>query len=223
MSKPTREQLKEKYGDETVRVVDSAYVNSVLSGKQGIIPAEDKQFWDIYDLLNSQAFLMPRYEAEYNPEYRQFVNYCVLESKGKIYVTERINRAGDVRIDSKLSVCVGGHVNGLDTRLYDELSRELEEELYFTDVINLQYFAFIHDSSDEVSRDHLGMISIGVPNNPLSVRIRETDKLIGSWLTIERKHNIIMDSMENWSYMLFNYLLDNKTLFGSYLGGDNNV
>ena len=86
--------------------------------------------------------------------------------------------------------------------------RELEEEL---DLGRWQPKApqplgLINDDSDAVGLDHLGILFLlEVPDN-VDVKIRETDKMEGCWVSAEEITATHYKKLEGWSRLVFDHL-----------------
>lgn len=209
-----RQQLKEKYRDEKVLVVDAKYVNDLLDGREGLLLMSRNTVYDILKRLLTKAFFMSRYLAEFNPEVRQIVPYCAVTYKTQVFTYSRIS-GGEERLTNKCSIGFGGHINPVDSHdphsldpviVLNAAMRELQEELYGMNVVyEVDYIGMLHYKTGGVEDDHLGIAMQVVTMYDYNVRIKETDKLQGMWrdfrsVTSER------DNMEVWSKALYDAL-----------------
>lgn len=199
----TKQELQKKYGDEEIFVVNSNDI-VLYSG----FKSYDSQIGQQYiEYLKHQGFFIKRYDAEFNPRYKQIIPYCLVKSgnTGAIYMTQRIK--GDSRLIGRVSIGQGGHINPIDDDsnniILSGIKRELNEELGIVDKDIAEIFlrGTIYDPSDEVGKDHLGLIfQVTVIND--DIKVAEKDTLEGSWAFIKKlKDNY--DNMENWSKIVF--------------------
>lgn len=216
-----RTALRRKYGDERIKVVDADLVKACLTNQEGFIALPTEQIKEILDNLHLQSFFMPRYEAEYNPEFRQFVLYCLVQDSynNRYFVTRRINNAGDSRLDTQYSLGTGGHVNDTDEFteggdwVWGALVREIYEELDLGERTlhdaHVSYVGLIHSNATEVDKDHLGVVvRVNFPGASQSVpgiQVRETDKLAGEWMSVDQIKQV--SKLETWSQFIFDAIV----------------
>lgn len=159
-----------KYGDEQVLVVPALDVKNFLDEEVG---REHVGFFDFADailpgLIENKSFRL-RDEAEYNPEYKQLINYALVTSQGKVLSYSRVkNGSTEERLAGKRSLGVGGHVNPEDWNddknfvediFTDALKRELMEELGVReDYIDHVDLLGLVNSSNAVGLVHLGLV-----------------------------------------------------------------
>lgn len=154
--------------------------------------------------------------AEINTDFKQPIPYIVIRRENELYVTERLEGAGESRLHGKLSLGAGGHMNPLESDMYsfhnvliENTQRELEEELEivtgseaFPKVIGL-----INDDSEPVSQVHIGILGIIELAPEDEVTVRETEQLAGQWISIEQlKEKETYDRLENWSKIVVDIL-----------------
>lgn len=114
---------------------------------------------------------------------------------------------GDPRLDGKLSLGVGGHVNPIDGQPGDALAaalrREWDEELDADFEPDFEPLGFIADDSTAISRVHVGFLyRVEAPG---SVTIRETTVQEGLWL--ERSElKARRDTLDGWGRLVFDFL-----------------
>ena len=106
-----------------------------------------------------------------------------------------------------------GHINpcdfGKDT-IMNGLYRELNEELQCTYIGQAKFIGTIRNIISELN-DHLGLVYIQYVEE---ASIKETDKLIGEWLTAEELFNNY-SKFEDWGKFLINYLYENKNFLST--------
>ncbi|MGP0689777.1 hypothetical protein ACW5UC_24845 [Priestia aryabhattai] len=154
--------------------------------------------------------------AEINTDFKQPIPYIVIRRGNELFVTERLEGAGEGRLHGKLSLGAGGHMNPLDSDMFsfhrvliENTERELEEELEiitgnesFPKVIGL-----INDDSEPVSKVHIGILGIIDLSEGDTVTVRETEQLAGSWISLDDlKSKEVYDRLENWSKIVVDIL-----------------
>ena len=181
---------------EQVLVVKRSAVEEFIGGKNGLIRDDDGK---MFEIISTQHEFMPREEAEVRPDYKQIIPYVTLLRGEQIFTTRRLNKGGEARLHGKLSIGVGGHINPADDTgdlLMNGLWREIHEEVHIVEHGELTPRGFINDDSNEVGSVHLGaLFTLPVEGE---VRVRETEKLEGLWLT---KSELLAasDMLETWA------------------------
>lgn len=169
------------------------------------------------DRLNSSYTVARRGDVEENPTYKQPIPYLVVAVGDKIFTYKRLSGGGESRLHSKISIGVGGHMNvsdpnyNFDQLLCDNAFRELNEELEidYDGHLDMEIVSFINDDSDEVGKAHVGILLLAKFPEGTSIKVRETDQLEGSLLSIDdltspTKYN----QLENWSRFALTDILD---------------
>lgn len=147
--------------------------------------------------------------AEINFDYKQPIPYAVVKKGHKVFVYERLAGGGEVRLQGKLSLGVGGHMNktedSFNMSLLGNLQRELNEELNIDlpaeGVMHLETIGFINNELDEVGKVHLGILVVVNLPEGTEVTVRETDQLKGHWVSIAQlaEDMSIYERLEAWS------------------------
>lgn len=166
----------------------------------------------VSNIANSFS-VMRRGDAEENESYKQPIPYCLIKRGNKVFSYKRLSGGGETRLHNQISLGVGGHLNnvaGLDFYgvLEDGLQRELEEELFINkDKLQLNTVGLINDDENEVGRVHIGMLVVGEIPIDEEVTVRETDQLLGEWISVEDlKKPEIYSSLESWSQFVADIL-----------------
>lgn len=212
----TIEELKKKYGDETVVVIPKDVFcdmnDEYVTGWYDVSRFVDK----FYDRASS----MLRYEAENNEEYRQLVSYVVIRNyqTGKYFMTRRIK--GDERLVGRIA-CVGGHMDRDDSMSFvDCAARELTEECNFDKFAETKLretmlpIGLIARSGSEVDRVHAGVVY--TVNVGCDVTINETEKLEGIWMTAQDIRNNY-DMCESWVQMLIDHDVFTEAYYDAFI------
>ena len=202
-------ELKKRYGNEIVRVVEKDIVKRVL--KNTWTPAEEAVF--TVRMKNGPALTTPllstlnlnmedklRYEAELDPNWKQIVGYCVIRKGRNYFVTHRLKKTGEQRLIGAYSLGTGGHAT-TGERVAESIRRELEEEVGLTEnmIVGKQLIAYISDSSSDVNAVHLGLVYEVVVNTE-DVHCLEAEKLAGEWMSLEEVRKLYdEDKLESWS------------------------
>ncbi len=183
---------------ENVLVVKTEKLKKYIQGLNGMIETDRKALVDT--IINEYEFL-PRQEAEENPNFKQIIPYVVLRQGNKIFTTRRLNKGGEARLHGKVSIGIGGHINPVDETekqqvLMRGLERELREEVSIEKLGELIPVGVINNDSNEVGSVHLGLcFTMEVQGE---VKVRETEKLEGLWLTVDELMKY-WDNMEEWT------------------------
>ncbi len=200
-----REQLQARYGDEQVLVIPTDAAENLPNG----ISELNEQG---YVQLVAASRFIPRWEAEYNPAWRQLIPYIVLRQDSRLLLTRRTKSQGEARLHSLYSLGVGGHINPCDADQSDlvaaGMQRELTEELQLGDWLPGCAIpaGIINDLSNEVSRDHLGILYLLDVPADVQIAVREQDKMTAEW---KPKADLpsIKPAMESWSQLVLDWIL----------------
>lgn len=163
---------------------------------------------------NEQDSTPKENNAEINTDYKQPIPYAVIRRGEEIYMYERLSGGGEGRLHNKLSLGAGGHMNPIAENisfgetLSVNLSRELEEELDIEDKkMKLTPIGLINDDSEEVSKVHIGVLTMIDVAVGTEVSVRETEQLDGSWILIEDlKNPEVYNRLETWSQIVVDLL-----------------
>jgi predicted NUDIX family phosphoesterase len=204
-----KDELKIKYGDESILCVPNDKLEEMYSKCDNKVDA-------LINTIAQHGYYDYRYNAELDFDARQVIPYVVLENDGKYFVTERIK--GDERLVGKMSIAVGGHVDvadatqgvntvdGAENAIINCIMRELYEETTadLTKGFEVDYYTTFVDDREDVSRVHVCLLTFVKLKDP-NVNIKETEKLKGSWMTLnEVTENI--DKFEGWSEVTVNII-----------------
>lgn len=208
MSDVDREKLKQKYGDEQVMVLPKQIVDEViLNGRTGFVIDFNE---DLAKIINENAYFIPRYLSDYNPEEVEVIPYVfILNSNGETFFYERVNNS-DSRGNNKVSLGIGGHVNieqnsiSMMDIIYKSAERELNEEVggaqLFSDDGKF-IFALIRDLSDSFNMDHLGLVCIAFRDD-IAEMSEDKLKAIGYFHDNEIRNSYLYERLEVWSKLI---------------------
>lgn len=213
MNTINRSELKAKYGKEYVFVVDREDIPNFPHGYSS-------QNNKILDLLSGEGMFAPRYLVEYEPIVRQPIPYILVRQGEKYFAMTRLEGSGEQRLHGLISLGVGGHVNPVDNAddqlFFKAMVRELFEELHFSleedeDLkLEANFIGLINDDSNDVSRDHIGLVFVVDVPDGVKVTVRETDKYEGSFLAKDDLDKIEKDRLESWSTIVLDAIISKQ-------------
>lgn len=167
----------------------------------------------IIDNIDNSFSIMRRGDAEEDFNYKQPIPYAVLKRGNDVFIYERLTGGGEKRLHNQLSLGVGGHMNGVENYsfndlLYENLNRELDEELYISNKeFDINIIGLINDDENEVGRVHIGLLAIIELSNDVDVRVKEVNQLKGGWIQIKDLINDdIYNDLETWSQFVADLL-----------------
>lgn len=173
----------------------------------GIRPAGAATMQELARVVAAHGGFMDRPDAEEDPTHKQLIPYVVVRDRDRIFLTERTSAGGDARLHGKASIGVGGHLNPVDegeNPLADGLQREWDEELEADWAPDFQLVGLLNDDGDPVGAVHLGVV-FTVEANGRSVTVREHDKLVGRWVSVDQLREA-WDRLEGWSQLVASHL-----------------
>lgn len=200
--------------DEQILVVDRHWLfDGESSAFQGVVD-DPKTVRELMVKMNN-TYEVRRGDAEENPDWKQPITYCIIKRGQEVFMYRRLIAGNEKRLHDQLSIGVGGHMNNLDdlgdwrSNVVRNLLKELNEELHinFNDLQPPKVKAFINDDTNEVGRVHIGLLVVMEVSPQSEVSVRETDKLLGSWVSInELKNDNLYSQLENWSKLALEVL-----------------
>lgn len=121
-------------------------------------------------LESAGLFLGPRYMLEEMPEFRQIIPYVLLEQDGKYVSYTRTAAGSERRLQDKISIGLGGHIDAEDVTfslestvelartVHKTVERELDEELpdVTTHADSWLGLLVVHES--DVDKVHIGVV-----------------------------------------------------------------
>lgn len=196
--------LKNKYGNEQVLVTLRFSTSDIPDGF-----TQGQKYNNIFQTANKFIY---RYDAEYNLAVVQLIPYTLVTNtaEDKLFVTERI--AGEERLQQKLSLGSGGHVNPedfSDDTLLTAAVRELNEELEISLKEKPVRYGTVRDFNSTTD-DHLGLVFVVHSDN---VQVKEKDILKGQWFNMSD----LVDNfykLESWAKLIADHLFLNNKQYG---------
>ncbi len=163
--------------------------------------------FDYYDTILEEFHYMDRDKAEYDPNFKQPIAYCVVVKDGKVYVYQRTKKGNEERLHSKWTIGLGGHIDECDLEsddvVMESLRRELDEEVdigeYETEIvgyINLEY---------GVHQVHFGILFVAFTESEVKAKNREISN--ARFVTTEQLKEIFKQDVEGWSEVALNPVL----------------
>ncbi len=154
--------------------------------------------------VQRHARYAPRPEMEQDPAWKQLIPYLVLRDGDRYFLMRRTRAGADARLHDRWSIGVGGHLNPGDEGLTGGLRREWREELDADFEPDFEPVALLNDDTTDVGAVHLGIVVLAdAAGRP--VRVRETDKLAGSFASAAEVA-AVRDDLETWSRLVFDAL-----------------
>jgi len=194
-------KLKKKYKDEQVLVIRETETVMVPDGFSSVISKQT------LNMIYAAQLFVYRYDAEYNNALVQLIPYVVIKNTqdNMFWITERI--AGEERLQGKLSIGCGGHVNVQDissNTIMTAAKRELNEELDIKLEDSLKVFGTVRDINSN-TKEHLGFVYLATA---AEVQVKEKDTLRGQWMDINALVNNY-SKFESWGRMIIDHLFVN--------------
>jgi predicted NUDIX family phosphoesterase len=159
---------------------------------------------DLQALIAHQGEFRPRGEMERDRTWKQVIPYLVLRDGPRYFLMRRTKAGADTRLHDLWTIGVGGHLNPGDGDLGGGLVREWHEEVEAAFEPEFDLIGLLNDDSTDVGSVHLGAVYIADARER-DVRIRETDKLTGSFAETSDVRAVV-DRMETWSALVFEHL-----------------
>ena len=167
---------------------------------------------ELITLWESHVEWMPRTVAETRSDRIQPIPCVLIESADEqFYVFRRTRKTRD-DLKGRLSLLVGGHIDGPPTNqelraiLEETLLREVEEELGVTDLPRLQFLGLVADYSTIASSRHIGVVFGAMLHGRLTTQAPEEFSarsiLSGKALGLDTLYKVKAQS-DPWSTILY--------------------
>ena len=199
--------------DEIIVVIEREKLFLEVNPFQGF--TADKKNVDFMNHNLSKHFEeMRRGDAETNPHYKQPIPYAIVKVGAKIFTYKRLSQGGEERLHNMISIGLGGHMNTIEGKSWDELllenlQRELNEELEIKSNAEpkLSTLGFINDDSNDVGKVHIGiLIQLEYPEGT-EINVKEVDQLAGK-LSSTEELKMDYDHLENWSKIALDVIVN---------------
>jgi predicted NUDIX family phosphoesterase len=172
------------------------------SAWRGVRPIDDPA--GLLATIAAAGRFEPRKDMEEDPSHKQIIPYLVLRDGDRLFLMRRTRAGGDARLHDLYSIGVGGHINPGDEDVHGGLRREWHEELEADFVPDFDLLGLLNDDESPVGSVHLGVVFVGDASGRPGA-VRETDKLSGSFQSVERVREV-HDRMETWSQLVLEAL-----------------
>lgn len=170
---------------------------------RGIRVADDAALDALRAAVAEHATHLDRPVAEEDPAFKQLIPYVVVRDGERVFLMERTDAGGDVRLHGKASIGVGGHLNPVDDgddALMAGLRREWDEELVAGWAPEFRLVGLLNDDSNPVGAVHLGVV-FAVEADGRTVEVREREKLTGAFVAPDAVR-AAWDRLETWSQLV---------------------
>jgi predicted NUDIX family phosphoesterase len=213
----TKAKLQEKYGDERVFAVPFTSCTKIEDQFTRLGFKATSPEMKLLSSIMAQGKFMLRADIEGDITFQQVIPYAFVVCNGNYFISRRIK--GDSRLQGKLSLGFGGHLNPCDgdgKELYvilNGLKREMREETTIEDCeVSNNFYGFVRDLKSSTP-DHIGVVFkydvLRISANKL--KIREKDTLEGFWMS-EQELVRNIDKFESWAqYIIADIALRHNT------------
>jgi predicted NUDIX family phosphoesterase len=172
---------------------------------QGFLPVQD--FVAYEKLITQHQQFQWRSGMENDPSYKQIIPYLVFRYQDTYFVMQRRSDASEARLQSKLSLGIGGHIRQedmQDSSLITWARREFNEEVSYSGNLSIEPLGLINDDLNAVGQVHLGFAFL-LTGDSFDIHIKSELK-DGKLLSIDQMKQSY-DHMEWWSQLVFDYLV----------------
>ena len=153
-------------------------------------------------------FFLPRFEAEENFAFKQWIPYVLICKGRKILRYKRSGDGGESRLRGKYSIGIGGHVTERDCAqkagYLAGLLREVREETGL-ETAPTSAIAVINDDSTEVGKAHFGVVHI--MQIPESAKVESRSGISSpKFISLTETDYQMIHIYESWSQLCLEHL-----------------
>lgn len=178
----------------------------------GMVKLNTDELDEFLKIIENNKEFKERYGPEgieAKSEWQQIISYGLICQNNKFFVYQRGGKDStdeEKRLQEKISVGVGGHIEPFDTLLIDSLCRELDEELIFkkngqeinlkddedkitkksfNNLADIKIIGLIKNELTEIDECHLGLaFKINLIDKDLEIKIKEGENIEGKMMTL---------------------------------------
>ncbi len=153
--------------------------------------------------IRSHPVMVERAHAETDETLQQIIPFCTAfrNNRTEVFAMIRRNQSTESRLHGQCTVSIGGHVSDVsdttDEMILTGLMREWEEEVYAGTSCMARFAGIVNDTSEGVSRVHVGLAFIVDLPEGGTLAIREEEKLQGTFLPVQDV--LALPHLESWS------------------------
>lgn len=188
--------------DEHILVVERQHLfpDGLFNGLKRV------DFEQYLTIINKHKQFLPRSVMEIDVSYKQIIPYLVFTHNNRYFLMQRHARASEVRLHSKFSFGIGGHIRQKDMQhndIYAWAQREFYEEVHYTGSVRVEPIGILNDDSNDVGKVHIGFVFL-LHGDSADISIK-SELASGVMVTLE-ECSAYRDTMESWSQMVHGYL-----------------
>ena len=188
--------------DENILVVSRNAFPSIDTW-HGLQPINYKQY---AEMIEREKKFLPRSQMEVDPNYKQIIPFLVFEHENKYFLMQRQAKATEVRLQSKYTFGIGGHIRQEDIQGNDIptwAQREFEEEVDYKGSYTIEPLGLLNDDTNEVGKVHIGFVFL-LHGDSADITVKSELKS-GTLLTLEECEHFY-PNMESWAQIVFKFL-----------------
>jgi predicted NUDIX family phosphoesterase len=149
---------------------------------------------------------LPRALMETDPRYKQIIPYLIFTYENRYFLMQRQAKATEIRLQSKWSLGIGGHIRQEDIEGDDIVrwaQREFHEEVDYNGSLTVTPIGILNDDTNPVGQVHVGLVYLLQGDSP-AIKVKSELKS-GELLTLEECAHYY-ESMETWTQIIFDTL-----------------
>ncbi len=163
-------------------------------------------FKNYLKLIDTHKEFHPRGFMEEDPTFKQIIPYLVFCHNDRYFLMERHKKASETRLQSKMSLGIGGHIRKEDITsqdLFDWAKREFHEEVHYKGTLEIEPLGILNDDSNDVGKVHIGFVLLlKGDTDQISVK---SELASGKMVSLEECKQAY-DRMETWSQFVVDSL-----------------
>ena len=161
---------------------------------------------DYQQRIDQHKEFHPRSLMEQDPSYKQIIPYLVFTYQDTYFMMQRKAQASEQRLQSKLSLGIGGHIRAEDLA-HNDMSlwaqREFDEEVSYKGSYTIEPIGLLNDDSNEVGKVHAGLVFLlHGDSDAIAIRSEHKSGILVDLPTCCEQYPL----METWSQIVVDFL-----------------
>lgn len=197
-----KEKLSNCCSDELILVVK----REIILPNGSFIGIDRSDIAHYQEMVRLHGEFQWRSVMEQDRHYKQIIPYLIFNYQDRFFLMQRKATASEVRLQSKYSLGIGGHIRQEDLQgnsIFEWALREFHEEVSYDGTLHIKPLGILNDDRDSVGQVHLGFVLL-LRGDSENISIKAEHK--HGFLVTAQEADQFVGRMESWSQIVWNVL-----------------